>query len=158
MTEENKQLEPVLALERLYLKDASFETTGHNAFVKQWQPEVDIKLTSSSEQVAEQHYEVALKVVVEVKLEGEIAYIADVTQAGIFLIDNVDDNRMAYVLAAYIPNIIFPFLREAVADLVAKGSFPQMLLTPVDFDAEFHANMERALANFNEEQAQVPTA
>ena len=75
--------------------------------------------------------------------ENETAFIVDVTQSGIFLIDNVEEDRLPYILGAYCPNILFPFLREAVSDLVTKGSFPQLLLSPINFDAEFEANMQR---------------
>lgn len=137
--------QPALALERLYVKDSSFELPNAIVFTKQWQPELDIKLSSAAEQVDTSHFEVALKVVVKATNDGETAFIVDVTQAGIFLIENVEENRMPYILGAYIPNILFPFLREAVNDLVTKGSFPQLLLTPIDFDAEFEANMQRAM-------------
>ncbi|HQV25494.1 MAG TPA: protein-export chaperone SecB, partial [Acinetobacter sp.] len=68
---------------------------------------------------------------------------AKLTKSGIFLIDNVEEDRLPYILGAYCPNILFPFLREAVNDLVTKGSFPQLLLSPINFDAEFEANMQR---------------
>lgn len=137
--------QPALALERLYIKDASFELPSAIVFTKQWQPELNIKLSSTAEQVDASHFEVALKVVVEATNDDETAFIVDVTQAGIFLIENVEESRMPYILGAYTPNILFPFLREAVNDLVTKGSFPQLLLTPIDFDAEFEANMQRMM-------------
>ena len=141
MSEE--QVQPQLALERLYTKDISFEVPNAQVFTKQWQPELNINLSSAAEKIDPNHYEVALKVVVQAKNEGETAFLVDVTQAGIFLIDNVEEERLPYILGAYCPNILFPFLREAVNDLVTKGSFPQLLLTPINFDAEFEANMQR---------------
>lgn len=143
MSEQEKQ--PALALERIYIKDASFELPSAEVFTKQWNPELEIKMSSEANQISATHFEVALKVVVEAKNDNAIAFIADVTQAGIFLVDNVEEERLPYLLGAYIPNILFPFLREAVNDLVVKGSFPQLLLTPIDFDAEFQDNMKRAL-------------
>lgn len=143
MSEQEKQ--PALALERIYIKDASFEMPSVEVFTKQWSPELEIKMSSEANQINETHFEVALKVVVEAKNDNAIAFIADVTQAGIFLVDNVEEERLPYLLGAYIPNILFPFLREAVNDLVVKGSFPQLLLTPIDFDAEFQENMKLSL-------------
>ncbi|WP_457795308.1 protein-export chaperone SecB, partial [Acinetobacter baumannii] len=99
------------------------------------------------------HFEVSLKVVVQADNDNETAFIVDVTQSGIFLIDNIEEERLPYILGAYCPNILFPFLREAVNDLVTKGSFPQLLLTPINFDAEFEANMQRAQAAAVEGQA-----
>lgn len=144
-TTETQELEvqPQLALERIYLKDASFEVPGAQVFTKEWAPELNVNLSSATEQLDETHFEVSLKVVVTAENSKETAFIVDVTQAGIFLIENVDQDRLPYILGAYCPNILFPFLREAVNELVSKGSFPQLLLSPINFDAEFEANMQR---------------
>ena len=144
MSEE--QVQPQLALERIYTKDISFEVPGAQVFTKQWQPELNINLSSAAEKIDANHYEVSLKVVVQATNESETAFIVDVTQSGIFLVDGVEEDRLPYVLGAYCPNILFPSLREAVNDLVTKGSFPQLLLTPINFDAEFEANMQRLQA------------
>lgn len=139
----SEEQQPQLALERIFLKDASLEVPGSKVFTKEWQPELNINLTSTAEQLDPTHFEVSLKVVVTANNDSEVAFIVDVTQAGIFLIDGVEQDRLPYVLGAYCPNILFPFLREAVNDLVVKGSFPQLLLTPINFDAEFEANVQR---------------
>ena len=144
---------PQLALERIYTKDISFEVPGAQVFTKQWQPELNINLSSAAEKIDPTHFEVSLKVVVQADNDNETAFIVDVTQSGIFLIDNIEEERLPYILGAYCPNILFPFLREAVNDLVTKGSFPQLLLTPINFDAEFEANMQRAQAAAVEGQA-----
>ena len=141
---EEQQAQPQLALERIYAKDLSFEVPGANVFTKEWQPELNINLSSAAEKIDDTHFEVYLKVVVQANNAGDTAFIVDVTQAGIFLIDGIEEDRLPYILGAYCPNILFPFLREAVNELVTKGSFPQLLLTPINFDAEFEANMERA--------------
>lgn len=142
-----------LALERIYTKDVSFEVPGAQVFTQEWQPELNINLSSAAEKIDPTHYEVSLKVVVEAKNANETAFLVDVTQSGIFLISGVEDERLPYILGAYCPNILFPFLREAVNDLVTKGSFPQLLLTPINFDAEFEANMQRAEMAATEGQA-----
>lgn len=140
----SEKKQPQLALERLYTKDVSFEIPGAQVFTKEWQPELNINLSSTADKIDATHFEVTLKVLVEAKNAGEVAFIVDITQAGIFLIDGVEEDRLPYILGAYCPNILFPFLREAVNDLVTKGSFPQLLLTPINFDAEFEANVQRA--------------
>ena len=150
---EEQQAQPQLALERIYAKDLSFEVPGANVFTKEWQPELNINLSSAAEKIDDTHFEVSLKVVVQANNAGDTAFIVDVTQAGIFLIDGIEEDRLPYILGAYCPNILFPFLREAVNELVTKGSFPQLLLTPINFDAEFEANMERAQGAAAEGQA-----
>lgn len=142
----SEQQQPQLALERLYAKDISFEVPSATVFTKTWEPELNVNLSSSAEQIDPNHFEVSLKVVVQANNQGEAAFIVDVTQSGIFLIDGVEEERLPYLLGAYCPNILFPFLREAVNDMVTKGSFPQLLLTPINFDAEFEANLQRAQA------------
>ena len=150
---EEQQAQPQLALERIYTKDLSFEVPGASVFTKEWQPELNINLSSAAEKVDPTHFEVSLKVVVQATNAGETAFIVDVTQSGIFLIDGVEEDRLPYILGAYCPNILFPFLREAVNDLVTKGSFPQLLLTPINFDAEFEANLQRVQGADAEGQA-----
>ncbi len=142
----SEQQQPQLALERLYTKDISFEVPSAAVFTKAWEPELNVNLSSSAEKIDPNHFEVSLKVVVQATNQGETAFIVDVTQSGIFLIDGVEEERLPYLLGAYCPNILFPFLREAVNDMVTKGSFPQLLLTPINFDAEFEANLQRAQA------------
>ncbi|WP_122900317.1 protein-export chaperone SecB [Acinetobacter sp. B51(2017)] len=142
----SEQQQPQLALERLYTKDISFEVPSAAVFTKAWEPELNVNLSSSAEKIDPTHFEVSLKVVVQANNQGETAFIVDVTQSGIFLIDGVEEDRLPYLLGAYCPNILFPFLREAVNDMVTKGSFPQLLLTPINFDAEFEANLQRAQA------------
>ena len=150
---EEQQAQPQLALERIYTIDISSEAPGASVFTKEWRPELNINLSSAAAKVDPTHFEVSLKVVVQATNAGETAFIVDVTQSGIFLIDGVEEERLPYILGAYCPNILFPFLREAVNDLVTKGSFPQLLLTPINFDAEFEANMQRAQGADAEGQA-----
>lgn len=150
---EEQQAQAQLALERLYTKDVSFEVPGAQVFTQAWEPELNINLSSAAEKIDATHFEVALKVVVQANNAGETAFIVDITQAGIFLIDDIEEDRLPYILGAYCPNILFPFLREAVNDMVTKGSFPQLLLSPINFDAEFEANMQRAQASAVEGQA-----
>ena len=122
MSEE--QAQPQLALERIYAKDISFEVPSAKVFTKEWQPELNINLSSSAEQIDPTHYEVVLKVSVEAKNDQETAFIAEVQQAGIFLMQNIDAEQLPQLLGAYSPSILFPYAREAISDIVTKGSFP----------------------------------
>ncbi|MEG0199069.1 MAG: protein-export chaperone SecB, partial [Acinetobacter sp.] len=95
---EEQQAQPQLALERIYTKDISFEVPGAQVFTKEWQPELNINLSSSAEKIDATHYEVALQVVVQANNAGETAFIVDVTQSGIFLVDSVEEERLPYIL------------------------------------------------------------
>lgn len=141
---EQQQIQPQLALERIYAKDISFEVPSAKVFTKEWQPELNINLSSSAEQIDSSHYEVVLKVTVSADNQQETAFIAEVQQAGIFLMENIDQEQIPQLLGAYCPSILFPFAREAINDIVTKGSFPQLLLAPINFDAAFAENVARA--------------
>lgn len=145
MTEQTeKQAGMGFAIQRIYSKDISFETpnTPH-IFSKDWKPEVNIEMNSSSQQLTDNVYEVALRVTITAKSSKEVAYICEVTQAGIFSISGLQENQLAHCLGAYCPNILFPFIRETVSNLVNKGTFPVINLDPVNFDAVFMNYMEQ---------------
>lgn len=144
MSEQNNT-EMTFQIQRIYTKDISFEApNAPHVFQKDWQPEVKLDLDTASSQLADDVYEVVLRVTVTASLGEETAFLCEVQQGGIFSIAGIEGTQMAHCLGAYCPNILFPFLREAVNDMVTKGSFPQLLLTPINFDAEFEANMQRA--------------
>ena len=141
MTDQQPQAQ--LALERIYAKDLSFEVPHARVFMGEWQPELDINLSSNAEQLDPTHFQVVLSVTVNAKNQGAVAFIAEVHQAGVFLIENVTQEQLPHLLGAYCPNILFPFAREAISDIVTKGSFPQLLLAPINFDAAFAESQER---------------
>ncbi|MFA9485520.1 protein-export chaperone SecB [Moraxella haemolytica] len=132
-----EQTQPQLGLERIYIKDLSFEVPTAEVFTKEWQPELDISLATASIDLDEDHKEVVLTVNVTVKNGGSTAYIAEVQQAGIFLLKNIPEGDLEHLQQAYCPNILFPYAREAISDLVSRGSFPQLLLAPVNFDQAY---------------------
>lgn len=133
------QAQGQFALQRIYVKDLSFEAPhAPKTFLSAWQPEVDIELSTQASRMDDgKNYEVVLSLTVTAKNEGAIAFLVEVKQAGIFLIDGVPDEHLQQLLGAYCPNVLFPYARETVSDVVGRGSFPQMLLAPVNFDAVF---------------------
>ncbi|MCO6536941.1 MAG: protein-export chaperone SecB [Gilliamella sp.] len=140
MTEQNntQQPETQFAIQRIYTKDVSFETNNvPEIFTKQWQPELNLELNSSSQVLSENVYEVALRVTVTVKQQNEVVYICEVTQAGIFSLVGFDEGQIQHCVGAYCPNILFPYAREVISSLVNKGTFPQVNLEPVNFEALF---------------------
>ena len=140
MIEQNntQQTETEFAIQRIYTKDVSFETNNvPEIFTKEWQPEMNMELNFSSQTLNENIYEVALRVTVTMKSHGEVVYICEVTQAGIFVLVGFNESQLQHCLGAYCPNILFPYARETIAGLVSKGSFPSVNLEPVNFDALF---------------------
>lgn len=134
---------PQLALERIYVKDMSLEVPGADVFTREWQPELDINLSSAAEKLDDDHYQVILTVNVTVNNGGETAFIAEVHQAGIFMLQNIPEEQLGAILGAYCPNVLFPYAREVVSDIVTRGSFPQLLLAPVNFDQAYQLTLEQ---------------
>ncbi|OOZ37172.1 protein-export chaperone SecB [Solemya velesiana gill symbiont] len=138
-----EQAAPEFALQRIYIKDVSFETPNSPViFNENWDPESNLNLNSDVKKVGDNLYEVVLSVTVTTKLGEKTAYLAEVQQAGVFHITGFPDAEMGPMMGAYCPNILFPYAREAISDLVSKGSFPQLLLAPVNFDALYAQHMQ----------------
>ena len=142
----DQQALPQLALERIYVKDMSLEVPGADVFTREWQPELDINLSSAAEKLDDDHYQVVLTVNVTANNGGETSFIAEVHQAGIFMLQNIPEDQLGAILGAYCPNVLFPYAREVVSDIVTRGSFPQLLLAPVNFDQAYQQTLEQAQA------------
>ncbi len=129
---------PQFAIQKIYVKDVSFETPHSPAvFTEEWRPDVNMNLSSEAEPLAEHVYEVSLAVTVTVKTGDKTAFLVEVHQAGIFNIRGFGQEELGQMLGSYCPNVLFPYAREAVSDLVVRGGFPQLVLAPVNFDAVY---------------------
>ncbi len=136
---------PQFALQRIYVKDISFEAPlGVNAFTKEWAPQVNQDINTKTSQVDENNFEVVLTLTVTVKLGDETAFLIEVQQAGIFAVAGFDQNQMAPLLGSTCPSILFPYAREAIDNMCARGSFPALMLPPINFDALFQAAVQQA--------------
>ncbi|RDE18344.1 protein-export chaperone SecB [Motiliproteus coralliicola] len=147
-TPENGQAEqaaqPTFNIQRIYLKDASFETPGApQVFTQQWQPKVDLQLNTRTRALNDELYEVVLTVTVTVKCEDENAFLVEIQQAGLFGISGLEEAQLQHTLGAYCPTILFPYARETIDSLVNKGSFPALMLAPVNFDALFAQQVQQ---------------
>lgn len=128
--------QPSFAVQKIYVKDISFETPNSpQIFQKQWQPAVNMDLENTMRKLDENFYEVVLSITVTVSFENETVYLVEVLQAGVFQLMNIPDEILDRMLNTMCPNILFPFAREVISDLVTKGGFPQLLIAPVNFDA-----------------------
>jgi preprotein translocase subunit SecB len=134
---ENENQGGQFGLERLFVKDLSFEVPNSKVFLGEWKPEMNVQLNTETQRLDETHFEVTITVTVTATNAGSTAFVAEVKQAGIFLIEGVPEAQLTQLVGAYCPNILFPYVREAISDVVTRGSFPQLLLAPVNFDALF---------------------
>ncbi len=134
------------SLQRIYTKDISFETPNSpDIFKKTWKPESTVNLNTEVTKLDDDVYEILLTVTITTKIEDQTAYLAEVKQAGIFGIKGFPEQEIGPLMGSYCPNLLFPYVREVVTDLVTKGSFPQMVLQPVNFDA-LYAQHQQVLA------------
>ncbi len=145
MTEKEQQPKgPQLGLQRVYTKDTSFESPNTPAiFRDEWKPDVNVELSNNANKLDDKNFEVELTVTVTVKVAEKTAYLAEVKQAGIFTLDGFAGEAIDGVLGSYCPSVIFPFAREAVADLIQKGGFPPFYLQPVDFNALYAQHIQQ---------------
>lgn len=135
-------------LQRIYTKDVSFETPNAPAiFTEKWEPETNVELNSTGNKLDENIFEVVLSVTVTAKLGDKTAYLIEVHQAGIFTLGGFSEQELNAVIHSHCPNLLFPYVREVVSDLVGKGSFPQMLLQPINFDALYAQHMQKQQGN-----------
>ncbi|MDM1696029.1 protein-export chaperone SecB [Thiopseudomonas alkaliphila] len=153
MSEENNQAAaaeqqaPQFSLQRVYVKDLSFEAPkSPEIFRAAWEPAVGLELNTSQSNIGDDFYEVVLTLTATVKTGEEVAFIAEVQQAGIFLIQGLEEAAMSHTLGSFCPSILFPYAREALDSVVIKGSFPALMLAPVNFDALYAQELERMQA------------
>lgn len=144
---------PQFAIQRVYTKDLSFETPNSPAiFQKEWKPELKLDLDTRSNKISDDTYEVVLALTVTATVEGQTAFLAEVQQAGIFTIGNLAEAQLAHTIGAFCPTTLFPYAREAVASLVNRGSFPQINLAPVNFEALFASYVQQKAAEVQASQ------
>ena len=150
--EAQNQAQGQFSIQKIYTKDISFETPNSPAIFAQtkWEPEVNVQLNSRATAMENGMHEVMLTVTVTAKVEEQTAYLVEVQQAGIFQVAGFEEGQIGHLLGSFCPNILFPYVREAISDLVARGGFPQMLLQPVNFDALYAQHMQQ-----QQEQAQA---
>lgn len=124
------------AIQKIYVKDLSFETPNSPAvFTEEWKPEINLNLNSESRAIADNVYEVVVKLTVTATHGDKTAFLVEAQQAGIFTISGFSEDEIKPMLGAFCPNTLYPFARETVADLVQRGGFPPLLLAPINFDA-----------------------
>ncbi|MCI7479459.1 protein-export chaperone SecB [[Pasteurella] aerogenes] len=152
---EAQENQAVLQIQRIYVKDVSFEAPNlPHIFQQEWKPKLSFDLSTEAKQIGEDLYEVCLNVSAETTLEdsGDVAFICEIKQAGVFTISGLEDMQMAHCLTSQCPNILFPYARELVSSLVNRGTFPALNISPVNFDALFMDYLERQQAESAQEE------
>ncbi|MDZ7752055.1 MAG: protein-export chaperone SecB [Gammaproteobacteria bacterium] len=149
MSEAAKQADgdqqPQLVIQKIYTKDLSFETPNSpQVFSQEWKPNVNLNIATDNVDLGNEHYEVTVSVTVTAKVGENTAFLAEVKQAGIFGIRGLEPDQLKQTLGAYCANVLFPYAREVVSDLIIRGGFPQLNIAPVNFDALYLQQLQQA--------------
>ena len=138
------QQQPIFGIEKIYVKDLSLEIPhAPEVFLSGEQPQVDVQLHNESAAVGEGMYQVVLTVTVTAKVGEKTLFLVEAAQAGIFQVRNVPDADLEPLLATACPNIIFPYARETVSDIINRAGFPPVYLAPVNFEAIYLQRLQQ---------------
>lgn len=147
MAEQENQQEPQFIIQRIYVKDVSFEAPNSpQVFTEEWNPDTNLDLNTNVNVLANSNYEVELSLTITVNSNSRTAFLVEVKQAGVFFISGYGQEQLNHLLAAYCPNTLFPYAREVIAGMVSKGSFPEMHLSPINFDALYAKRLQEQAA------------
>lgn len=137
-------------IQKVYLKDVSFEAPGAPAiFNEQGSPQLQLNLNQAVTNLAEGVFEVVLGLTLTCTVGEKTAYLAEVKQAGIFSLAGFEPQALDAMLGTYCPNVLFPYARQTISDLIQGGGFPPFFLQPINFEAIYADNLRRRM-----EQAQ----
>ena len=141
------QQTPVFQIQRVYLKGASLEQPNSPAILlEQEAPTVDIQLGVNAGPVADNIYEVTITATVQTKIKDKTVFLAEATQAGIFEIRNVPADQLGQIMGIACPQIVYPYLRGNVADMIQRGGFPPVHLAEINFQAMYEQQQQQQAA------------
>lgn len=138
---------PVFTIEKIYVKDLSLEIPhAPQIFLNRDQPEVQVELHTAGKSVDEGVFEVVLSVTVTARASDKTMFLVEANQAGVFQLRNVAQEEIEAVLGIACPNILFPYVRETVSDIVIRAGFPPVYLSPVNFEAIYQQRLAQTAA------------
>jgi len=127
--------QPVFNIEKLFVKDLSVEVPNAPAiYLEREAPQIDVNMSTESHALDQDLYHTSITVTVTAKIGDKTMFLGECCQGGIFRIQNVPQDQLPMVLGIGCPNIVFPYLRETVSDVVIRAGFPPLLLNPVNFE------------------------
>ena len=154
--EEQTPVEKQIAIQKIYIKDFSFESPRTPAVfqTKDWAPKTNLNLRSAHTVTGDNSHEVVLTLTIESKEDDEeTVFLIELQQAGLFHITGYEEDELKAVVGSFCPNILFPYARETIATMVSKGGFPEFILQPINFDALYAHGMAQAQAQSEAESA-----
>ncbi|HWV15472.1 MAG TPA: protein-export chaperone SecB [Cellvibrio sp.] len=156
MTDENNtQPQLAFAIQKIYLKDLSFETpAGLEAFGKAWKPNIQQDLNVQVNQLGEDLHDVVLLLTITARIDDKVIFLVEVKQGGIFTIAGLEGIHLSHAINTLCPQILFPYARETIDSILTRGGFPPLMLAPINFEAVF----AQAVANAQQQAADAQPA
>ena len=151
MAEQNKA-EKQITIQKIYLKDFSFESPNSPTIFTsgdEWSPKTNLNLRSEHNKCDDDQSEIVLTVTIEAKQEDKTLFLVELAQAGLFLLSGYSEEELDVIVSSFCPNILFPYAREAVSTIITKGGFPEFLLQPINFDALYAQSRQQAASDNN---------
>lgn len=153
MTKQNEQ-QINFTVHNIYVKDISFESPNAPAiFNEEWKPKLDFDIQMGRASLEDNLYEVTITLSIKVIVgdqdskqsdNKDIAFLVEVKQAGVFLLEGkIEQEQIDYILSTTAPTILFPYVREAISNLVTRGGFPQLVIPPMNFEAMYQEHLEK---------------
>ena len=151
---------PMFTVEKIYLKDVSFEApAAPQVFNEQGQPQLQMNLSQKVQRLSDNAFEVVLGVTLTCTLAEKTAYLAEVEQAGVFGLAGFDEQTLDAMLGTHCPNVLYPYARQSISDLITAGGFPPFLLQPINFESLYAESLrQRAQAQGGDGLADAETA
>ncbi len=148
MAEEQQVPDKQIAIQKIYIKDFSFESpkSPHIFQSQDWSPKTDLNLRSAHTSVADNTHEVVLSITIDAKEDDKTVFLVELQQAGLFHIAGYTDDEFKAIIGSFCPNILFPYARESIAGMITKGGFPEFILQPINFDALYAQGLAQAEA------------
>lgn len=152
-----KETRKQFGIQKLYIKDVSFESPGVPGSFKfsKWDPRIDLNLANEHKQIDGDLYEVVLSITATVTHEENTAFLAEVHQCGLFVLTGFEDEERKYLLGSQCMSTLFPYAREAISDLSVRGGFPPLVLAPVNFDALYQQHLQRQQTRQGDTEAET---
>ncbi|GAB2499145.1 protein-export chaperone SecB [Arenimonas alkanexedens] len=144
-------------IQKIYVKDVSFEVpNAPQVFNEQGQPNLELNLNQKVGRIGDGVYEVALGITLTCKIEDKTVYLAEIEQAGLFGLSGFDERTLDMMLGTYCPNVLFPYVRQAISELVTQGGFPPFYLQPINFEGLYAEGLRRRAEQAQAQAAQLP--
>jgi preprotein translocase subunit SecB len=144
---------PTFSIQKIYVKDLSLESPGApQSFFTQEVPQVEVGLRSRGEQIEQDVYECVLTITVTAKVGDKILFLVEAAQGGVFQIKGVPQSDIQPIIGIHCPNVLFPYVRETIADAITRAGFPPVHLDPINFELLY----QQQLANLSQQPAASP--